>query len=116
MLFFLFKLFVTAFLIVIISEIAKRSDAWGGLVAALPVSTFLVILWMHLEGASDEKISHHMSYTLLYVLPTLPVFLVFPTLISRFGFWVAVSLGIVITALCIFAFNWILNKFGMGIL
>ena len=62
---------MTAGLIVLISEIAKVNDKLGGLIAAMPIITLLVILWMYYEGNSDEKISSHMSYTcLLYTSPS----------------------------------------------
>ena len=61
--FFLTKLFLTAGIIVVVTEVAKRSDKFGGLIAALPLTTILIILWMYYEGASSEKISKHMSYT-----------------------------------------------------
>lgn len=35
---------------VIVSEISKRSDKLGALVAALPLVTLLVLFWMHFEG------------------------------------------------------------------
>ena len=70
--FFLTKLFLTAGIIVVVTEVVKRSDKFGGLIAALPLTTILIILWMYYEGASSEKISKHMSYTLFFVLPTLP--------------------------------------------
>ena len=55
MMFFLTKLFLTAGIIVVITEVAKKSDKFGGLIAALPLTTILVILWMYYEGASSEK-------------------------------------------------------------
>ena len=61
MIFLLIKIIVTAGLIVLISEIAKVNDKLGGLIAAMPIMTLLVILWMYYEGNSDEKISSHMS-------------------------------------------------------
>ena len=57
MIFLLIKIIVTAGLIVLISEIAKVNDKLGGLIAAMPIMTLLVILWMYYEGNSDEKIS-----------------------------------------------------------
>lgn len=41
------KLFFTAGLIVLITEVAKRSDKFGGLIAAMPIITILAILWMY---------------------------------------------------------------------
>ncbi len=49
MAFIIFKLFITAGFIVLITEIARRSDKFGGMVAALPLTTLLVIFWMHFE-------------------------------------------------------------------
>ena len=64
MVFYLTKLVITAALIVLITEVAKYSDKFGGMIAALPVTTLLVILWMHFEGQPDQKISSHISYNL----------------------------------------------------
>ena len=62
------KILITALLIVIITEIAKLNDRIGALIAALPITTFLILFWLHFENNSIEKISNHVSYTLLYVL------------------------------------------------
>ena len=114
--FFLTKLVVTAGIIVLVTEVAKRSDKFGGLIAALPLTTFLVILWMYYEGASSEKISNHIAYTLFFLLPTLPMFVVFPFVISKFGFYVALLVSLVLTGLCIYAFDMVLAKGGHKIL
>ena len=88
--FIFFKIIITALIIVIVTEIAKFNDRIGGLIAALPITTFIIFFWLHFENNSVEKISNHASYTLLYVLPTLPMFLVFPYCFSKFGFWITV--------------------------
>ena len=45
------KLSFTAGLIVLITEVAKRSDKFGGLIAAMPIITILAILWMYFVDA-----------------------------------------------------------------
>ena len=116
MMFFLTKLFLTAGIIVVVTEVAKRSDKFGGLIAALPLTTILIILWMYYEGASSEKISKHMIYTLFFVLPTLPMFVVFPYIIGKFGFYVTLSVSLVLTVACLYAFNIVSTQFGFKIL
>ena len=91
------KIIITALLIVIITEVAKLNDRIGALIAALPITTFLILFWLHYENNSVEKISNHVSYTLLYVLPTLPMFLIFPYLINKFGFYYSIIISILIT-------------------
>ena len=105
MAFILTKLFVTAGLIVLISEIAKRSEKFGGMIAALPLTTLLVIFWMHFEGAPENKIANHITYTLFFIAPTLPMFFLFPWLIGKFGFFAAATGSIVLTIFCIYVFN-----------
>ena len=50
MLFISLKVIITAIIIVIVSEIVKINDRVGGLIAALPFTTFLILFWMHFEN------------------------------------------------------------------
>ncbi len=112
MIYIILKIIITACLIVLISEIAKADDRLGGLIAAMPIVTFLVILWMYYEGNSLDKISSHISYTLLYLLPTIPMFLVFPFFINKFGFYIAVIISILITAIGVIIVDVLSRQYG----
>ena len=57
------KYLITAAVVVLISEVAKRSDKLGGLIAALPMVTFLALIWLYVEKQPVEKISNHAWYT-----------------------------------------------------
>ena len=116
MIFFCLKILVTASLIVIISEIAKFNDRLGGIIAALPITTFLILFWLYYEKSSAEKISNHMSYTLLYVLPTLPMFITFPYLINKLGFYWAIILSVIMTIFFVIIVHILSKKFGYRIL
>tara|TARA_Y100000022_G_C13003865_1_gene263588 strand:+ start:176 stop:526 length:351 start_codon:yes stop_codon:yes gene_type:complete len=116
MAFILTKLFFTAGVIVLITEIAKRSDKFGGMIAALPLTTLLVIFWMHFEGVSDAKIANHMTYTLFFVAPTLPMFFLFPWLIGKFGFFLAAIGSILLTIFCIYVSNFFSESIGIRVL
>lgn len=92
------KYAVTAFVIVLVSEIAKRSDRLGALIASLPLVTVMVMIWLHLEGQGTEKIANHAYYTFWYVLPTLPMFLLMPWLLNRgTPFWAALAWSAALT-------------------
>ena len=112
----LLKIVITALVIVIITEVAKSNNRIGGLIAALPITTFIILFWLYYEGSSVEKISNHVSYTLLYVLPTLPMFLVFPYLINKFGFYWSVFISLLITAFFIIIVHYLSKKYGYKIL
>ncbi len=110
-----FKYALTAAVIVVASEVAKRSDKLGALILALPLMTVMTMFWLFAENQSNEKIANHAWYTFWYVIPTLPMFLLFPWLMSRFGFWVAMGASIAVTAICFFAFAALLKRFGVHI-
>ncbi|WP_409996906.1 DUF3147 family protein [Leptospira sp. 85282-16] len=59
MIFMMTKYLVTAALVVIISEVAKRNDRVGSLIASLPLVTILTLFWLKFENAGIEKISNH---------------------------------------------------------
>ena len=96
------RAFLTAFLIVVISEIGKLNDKLGGLVAALPMVTIFVVCWMYYEGVSENKIANHFKYTILFLIPTLPGFFVVPFIIPKLGVFYSLLVFVLLSAICIF--------------
>lgn len=111
MTFIFLKILVTATIIVIVSEIAKVNDKIGGLIAAMPLTTFLILFWMYYENVSENKISAHVNYTLLYLIATIPMFLVFSYCLNKFGFWITIFISIFITLISILLVNQISKYF-----
>jgi hypothetical protein len=110
------KYLITAGLVVLVSELAKRSDKLGGLVAALPLVTVLTLIWLYIEQQPLSKISNHAWYTFWYVIPTLPMFLAFPLLLPKIGFWPTLLACIVITMACFGLFALLVSRFGIELL
>lgn len=113
---FLFKLFFTAIIIVIISEIAKHYDRLAALVASLPLVTLITLFWLYYENQPEDKIANHAYYTFWYVIPTLPMFIFFPWAIKVFGFWITFILSIFLTIIIFFLYATILKKFGINLI
>ncbi|WP_028104833.1 DUF3147 family protein [Pseudoduganella violaceinigra] len=116
MLWLIFKYLVTAGVVVAVSEFAKRSDRLGGLIAALPLVTVLALIWLYVERQPQEKIANHAWYTFWYVVPTLPMFLVFPWLLPRLGFWPTLGVSVLLTVACFAAFAMAVRRFGIELL
>lgn len=110
------KYLLTAAVVVIVSEAAKRSDKLGGFIAALPLVTVLALIWLYVERQPQEKIANHAWYTFWYVVPTLPMFLAFPLLLPRIGFWPTLMACVVITVLCFGLFALLVKRFGIELL
>lgn len=110
------KYLLTAGVVVAVSEIAKRSDRLGALIAALPLVTLLALIWLYLENQPQEKIANHAWYTFWYVVPTLPMFLIFPWLLPRFEFWPTLLACLAITAVCFGVMVLLTRRFGIELL
>ncbi|UPR59631.1 DUF3147 family protein [Vibrio sp. ED004] len=111
-----FKYLTTAAIVVLISEVAKRSDKLGALVAALPTVTILALIWMYIEGQGSDKLSNHAFYTFWFVVPTLPMFLLFPYLLSKYSFWATLLLSCLISFVCFGVVNTLAKHFGINLL
>ncbi|MGN6093744.1 MAG: DUF3147 family protein [Luteibacter jiangsuensis] len=116
MLWIVTKYAITAAVVVLVSEVAKRSDRMGALLASLPLVTLLALIWLHVERQPAEKIANHAWYTFWYVVPTLPMFLLFPALLARFGFWAALGMSALITVVSFGAFAYAVRPFGIRLL
>lgn len=115
--FLLIKYAVTAFIIVLVSEVAKRSDRFGALLASLPFVTIMVMIWLYIEGQGEEKVGNHAFYTFWYVLPTLPMFLAMPVLLKKgIGFWWALLICVGITIGCFAITGIIAHRFEVNLI
>ncbi|HEX8057968.1 MAG TPA: DUF3147 family protein [Novosphingobium sp.] len=92
------KALVSGLLIALISEIGKRLPTVAALVASLPLVSVLgmILLWRARPDA--ENMAVHAQATFWYVLPSLPMFLLIPTLLRHgLGFWLSLGLGCALT-------------------
>jgi len=110
------KYLLSAAVVVVVSEIARRSDRLGAFIAAMPLVTVLALIWLHVESQPVEKIANHAWYTFWYVIPTLPMFLAFPLLLPRIGFWPTLLVCIVLTVVCFGLFALVLRRFGIDLI
>ena len=116
--FTLLKFLLSAAVITAVTEMVKRSDKFGALLASLPFITVISMLWIYHEtppGTRLEKVSTHANLVFWYVLPTLPMFLLFPFMARHLGFYGALGAGAVLT-LALFALTrWIMGHYGVAL-
>jgi hypothetical protein len=110
------KYLLTAGMVVFISEVAKRSDRLGGFIAAFPLMTLLTLVWLYVENQPEEKIANHAYYTFWYVIPTMPMFLLFPYLLPKLGFWMTMGASVGVTIICFGLFTLMMKFIGIELL
>jgi hypothetical protein len=112
----LIKYLLSALIITLVSEAVKRSDKAGALLAALPFVSIITLFWVYFESdpaSRDQKTADHMWYIFWYVLPTLPMFLLFPTMQRLWGFYGAVGGSAALTLLLFAILKMAASKFGL---
>jgi hypothetical protein len=115
MTYYIFKTALTTGLVVAVSEISKRSSLFGGLLASLPLVSFLGVIWLYAETGDTEKVAGLATSVFWLVLPSLPFFLLLPFLLKR-NVNFCVSLGVA-TALMFglyLGMMTVLRRYGIG--
>jgi hypothetical protein len=112
--YYLTKVAVTAVLVVLISEIAKRSSFAGAILASVPLTSVLAMFWLYLDTGDASKVSALASSVFWLVLPSLALFIALPVLLNQgVNFYLGVTIAIAITASCYFAMILVLRQFGV---
>lgn len=78
---FLLKTLVSALLIAGASELARRSTLAGALLASLPLTSLLAILWLWRDTRDSARIAAFSLDILWLVIPSLALFVVLPLLL-----------------------------------
>ena len=116
MLYAIVKAAISGILVMVVSETAKRNPAFGALIASLPLVSILAIIWLWRDTGDVERIAAHAEATFWYVIPSLPMFLIFPAML-RHGvcFWPALAIGCAVTVFLYLVTVWIAARFGIAL-
>lgn len=116
MTYLIFKALLSGVIIMVISEIAKRSPAFGALVASLPLVSLLGIIWLWRDTGDNERIAAHAQATFWYVIPSLPIFLALPYMLRHgLSFWPSLAASCLLTILLYGLTILIAGRFGVRI-
>lgn len=116
MVYYAVKIAVTTVLIVLISEIAKRSSFWGAVLASIPLISVLAMVWLYVDTKDVEKVSALSSGVFWLVLPSLPFFVIFPLLLrGGTGFYFALLLSLGVTVMCYWGMVALLGHYGIKV-
>ena len=107
------KIFLSAILILVISELSKRTGFWGALLASLPLVSLISIGWIYFETRDIEKI-RSFSYGIFWlVLPSLAFFLILPACLQKLSFLASFAIAVFSTLALYAVMLWTLPKIGI---
>lgn len=115
------KLAISAALIYFVNEIVvtRSRPLLGSMIASLPLVSLITFVWIwaHLRGdpeAQAEKLASHSAGVFWFVLPSLPMFLLFPWLLRKgLSFWPNLLVCCLVTMGLYAAMVLVLKRFGM---
>ncbi|MDH4133274.1 MAG: DUF3147 family protein [Gammaproteobacteria bacterium] len=97
---FVTKVVLSALVIALATEVAKRDSFWGAVVVVLPLTSLLAMSWLYAESHDNELVARFARDILLLVPVSLVFFL--PFLFesrTRFGFVPNLAIGLALLAL-----------------
>ena len=111
---FLIKTLISALVISGVSELGKRSTGIAALVAALPLTTLMTVLWLYSDTRDPAKVADLSIGIFWAILPSLIFMLALPWLLRggiRFSVALPASLTLMFTGYAVYV--WALGKFGV---
>ena len=114
MLYFVIKAALSGLIVAAVSEIARRSPGWGGLLASLPLTSLLAMVWLWRDTHNGERVAELAGSAFWFILPSLPMFLVLPWLLrSGLGFWLGMAIAVAGTLALSAAWFWAAPRMGI---
>ncbi len=114
MIYYLVKIVATALIVVLVSEVAKRSSFWAAALASVPLTSILAFVWLYIDTKSPEKVAVLSQGIFWLVIPSLLMFIVLPALLRvGLNFWLSLAASCTLTALAYAAVTWALKRAGI---
>ena len=114
MLYLVIKAAVSGVIVALVSEIARRYPGWGGLVASLPLTSLLAMLWLWRDTRDTVRVAELSMGAFWFVLPSLPLFFVLPLLLRNgVGFWLSMAIVVVGTLALYALMFWAAPRLGL---
>ena len=112
--YYVIKILVTTALVVLISEVAKRSSLLGAVLASVPLVSVMAMIWLYIDTRDIEKVND-LSFSVFWlVLPSLVLFVLLPFLLKNgWGFYLSLIAAIMATIASYFAMVMLLKHFGI---
>ena len=116
MTYYIIKILITTTLVILISEITKRSLFMGSLLASLPLTSYLAMIWLYVDTANVEKVAGLSTGIFWLVIPSLSLFLLLPLLLKKeINFYFSLGISTLLMTIFYFTMIFFLNKVGVKI-
>lgn len=109
------KVIITSVLVVAIAEVAKRSSFFAAILASIPLTSVLAMIWLYLDTGDVEKVATLANGIFWLVLPSLALFIALPLLLrAGWPFAPCLLVSSALTVGCYFVMIALLKRFDIA--
>ena len=114
--YYLIKTFLTAIIIVIVSEVAKKSSFLAAIIISIPLTSLLAFIWLYWDTKNYQKVIDLSYGTVILTIPSFAFFLFLPILLKmKQNFAISIILSLIGTSIIYFIYIYLLKKLGINI-
>ena len=109
---FLVKLFVSLCIIVFCTMIGRKLPTLAGLIAVMPLTGLIVLVWLYLDNPGNFNLMTDYSKGALWgIIPSILFFLVaFVCFRRQLPLWIVVCAGFAVWLIAAFIHQWLLSR------
>ena len=113
--YFVIKTLISATIIVIVSEIAKRYTWTAAIIVSLPLTSLLAFIWLYWDTKDVQKVIELSYSTLVMTLPSFVFFITLPLLLKfKQNFIFSILVSIICTSIAYAIFMFLIKKFNFN--
>ncbi len=109
--YFLIKTLVTALIIVLVSEIAKKYTWTAAIIVSIPLTSLLAFIWLYYDTRDVQKVIDLSLGTIVMTIPSILFFILLPIMLKlKQNFTFSIVVAVLSTSLAYFFFIILIKK------
>lgn len=105
------KTLISALIIVIVSEIAKKYTWAAAIIVSIPLTSLLAFIWLYYDTKDVQKVIDLSLSTIVMTLPSIVFFIVLPFMLKfKYSFSFSIIIAIISTSVAYIIFISIIKK------
>ena len=109
--YFIIKTIVTALIIVLVSEIAKKYTWAAAVIVSIPLTSLLAFIWLYYDTRDVQKVIDLSLGTIVMTVPSILFFILLPIMLKlKQNFTFSIVVAVLSTSLAYFFFIVLIKK------
>ncbi|PPR47954.1 MAG: hypothetical protein CFH19_00042 [Alphaproteobacteria bacterium MarineAlpha5_Bin9] len=113
--YYIIKTLISALIIVIVSEVAKRSSWAAALIISIPLTSLLAFIWLYVDTKSYDKVIDLSYSTIVMTIPSFVFFIILPILLKlKQNFVLSIIISLICTSISYIIFLYLIKKININ--